>query len=164
MNILAIGETCARDERGPVKLTSMLQSTASSGCRSCACMCRRTLAKSFASCPVEAMLDIFLRASRPMVPLHTHAACRRARTVSHPWRPLRWSQGQWDDGGVGCRLRVVSRDDRMRCGVLEVVICLFWPSCRLYGYERVFRAKDHRCLLVCLQGWMVRNTQPRTPG
>lgn len=24
-------------------------------------------------------------ASRPMVPLHTHAACRRARTVSHPW-------------------------------------------------------------------------------
>ena len=64
------------------------------------------------------MLDIFLPASRPMVPLHTHAACRRARTVSHPWRPLRWSQGQWDGGGVGCRLRVVSRDDRMRCGVL----------------------------------------------
>jgi hypothetical protein len=157
MNILAIGKTCARDERGARQAHIYTQSTASSGCGSCACMRRRTLAKSFASCPEEAMLDIFLPASRPMVPLHTHAACRRARTVSHPWRPLRWSQGQWDGGGVGCRLRVVSRDDRMRCGVLEVVICLFLPWCRLCGYERVFRGTDRRRLLVCLQGWMLRN-------
>ena len=151
MNIPAIGETCARDERR----ARQAHIYASSDC----CLlgggvvhvyvCGRTLANSFASCPEEAMLDISLLASRPMVPLHTHAACRRARSVSHPWRPRRWSQGQWEGVGVGCRLRVVSRDDRMQCGVLGVVICLFWPSCRLYRYGRVFRGKGHSLTDVC---------------
>lgn len=50
---------------------------------------------------------------------------------------------------MGCRLRVVSRDDRMRCGVLGVVICLFWPSRRLYRYDGVFRGKGHSLADVC---------------
>ena len=51
--------------------------------------------------------------------------------------------------------------DRVRCGVLGVVICLFWPcvqAVQIWLCVSRERSQSHRRLLVSLQGWMLRNT------
>lgn len=105
------------------------------------------------------MLDIFflllalwchytlMRRAAALVRFHTLGglfAGRRANGTADAW-------------DVDCGWCLVI--DRMRCGVLGVVICLFWPSCRLFRCDRMFRGKGHRRLLFSLQGWMLGNTE-----